>query len=158
MMQNSLSWRDKGGGIHINSDKRKKKLTTFKILAVSVARVMCSALHLLCSCWKSRVALVSSCAEHPTAGTAAPCLASNTLASNPEKPCLVSTWSPTICPVWPDYSFDRWPEQPSAKYSKLQLKAALISFQRLKSTHKVTLSTQRWLLFLLLMRFHRWSD
>lgn len=64
------------------------------------------------------------------------CLPSNTFASNPEKPCLVSSWSSTICPVWPDYSLDRWPEQPSAKYSKLQQKAALIPFQRLKSTRK----------------------
>lgn len=81
------------------------------------------------------------------------CLASSTLTSNPQNPCLVGSWSSTICPVWPDYNFDRWPEQPSAKYSRLQQKATLISFQCLKCACKVTLSTQRWLLFLLLMSF-----
>lgn len=53
------SWRDNGDGIHINFDKRKeKKLTTFKILAVSGPRIMCFAFHLVCNCWKSRVAMV----------------------------------------------------------------------------------------------------
>lgn len=48
--------------------RKKTELTTYKILAVSGPGVMCSALHLVCSCWKPRVAMVSSCAERPSAG------------------------------------------------------------------------------------------
>lgn len=69
MMQNRLIWRDKGDEIYIKFDKRKgKKLTAFKMLAISGPRIICWVFHLLYNWWKSHVAMASSCAEHPAAG------------------------------------------------------------------------------------------
>lgn len=86
--------------------------------------------------------MVSSCAEHPTAGD-------RFLAWHQTHWPLTQkslAWSaPGVLPFVPcDLITALIDSQSStAMYSKLQQKAALISFQQLKSVHKVTLSTQR---------------